>query len=375
MISLLASCFTSFTAFRCLSLMVTAETGYAGSWKDVFRYLQDLSYAYHDEILAAAFLAAVGLLVVNHFRIKGRQALRESEARFEVLAERSMVGISVVQDGVCRYVNPKVCEMLGYSEDEIVDKLGPKEFAHPEERDMLARRMKERLRGTETHANYELRIITKSGTERIVDVYGSRIVYRGRAAIMATLLDITERKKTEVALQEAHSDLNQIFNSAAPLYVVRSDRTILRVNDTYCSYIGKRADEVIGRKCHEVWGDSICESSNCPLKAVLEGRDYTNYEREYAHADGCVSVLSATALPYRGLDGSVMGVIASFTDITELKHREDALKQSEEKSRAIYKSVPVPTYIWQWVKDDFISRITTMLLRKSPTERYPNYSK
>ncbi|MEW6413213.1 MAG: PAS domain S-box protein [Candidatus Zixiibacteriota bacterium] len=337
-----------------LIIVAPTKTEHVSSWEGVITYLRDLSYAYHDEILAAAFLAAVGLLIVNHYRVKGRQALRESEARFRVLAERSMVGISVVQDGVCRYINPKLCEMLGYTESEIVDRLGPLDFAHPEERESLRRKMSERLKGTLAYANYELRILTKKGEERVVDVYGSRMIYRGRAAIMATLLDITERKRTEVALKEAHSDLNQIFNSAAPLYVVRSDRTILRVNDTYCSYLGVRPGEIVGEKCHDVWGGAICETSHCPLAVVLAGEEYCSYEREYIHQDGRISILSATALPYRGLDGSVQGVIASFADITELKHREEALRQSEERARTIYKSVPIPTYIWQWVDDEFV---------------------
>ena len=86
----------------------------------------------------------------------------------------------------------------------------------------------------------------------------------------------------------------------------------------------------------------------------MRGESRLVYEREHVHVDGHKTAFTATALPYRGVDGSVEGIIASFGDISELKNREKALRESEEKSRAQFQSIPVPTYVWQWVDNDFV---------------------
>jgi PAS domain S-box-containing protein len=308
----------------------------------------------HDYVLLALILTAIALLIINHFRIKSQRALRESEGRFKALAERSMVGICVVQDDVYKYVNPRLTEMLGRTETELVNKKGPTDFVHPDDRANLEGRLRRRIAGDEEFAHYESRAVTKAGEIRHLEVFGSRMIYHGRPAILGTLLDITERKRTDEALEKAHSDLRQILDSAAPLYMIDRDYNVLRVNQTFCAYVGKRAEEVTGKKCYEVWPGLLCNTPECPMQIILRGHERADYEREHTNAAGRTSILAATALPYRGIDESVQGMIASFGDITELKRRETALRQSEEKARAQFKSIPVPTYIWQWVDQDFV---------------------
>ena len=309
---------------------------------------------WHDWALLGLIICAIALLVINHFRIRSQKALRESEGRFRALADRSMVGISVVQDDKYKFVNPRLAEMFGCSIDELLDKKGPIDFVHPDDRRYVGRSMRRRIAGDQEFAHYEARMVNASGEIRDVEVFGSRMIYHGRPAVVATLLDITERKRTAQELQKAHSDLHQIFHSAAPLYVISRDYTVERVNDTFCSYIGRTAEEVVGRKCYEVWPGSRCNTRNCPMDAIVGGEERLIYEREHIRADGSRVAFTATALPYRDVDGSVAGIIASFGDVTDLKDREDALRQSEERGRAQFKSIPVPTYIWQWADDDFV---------------------
>ncbi len=309
---------------------------------------------WHDWVLLALVLALIALLIINYYRVKSQRALRESEGRFKALAERSTVGISVVQDGLCRYVNPRLAEILGWTEPEIVDKKGPADFAHPDDRARVESSMTRRIAGGEGFAHYEARIITRSGETRIVEVFGSRMVYQGRPALIASLLDITERKKTQDELRKTHSDLQQVLDSAPPLLVIDRDYEILRVNDSLCASVGKNREEVIGGKCYDIWTSSLCHTSECPMQLILGGQTQANYERENVGSNGQASILAATALPYFAVDGSVQGMIASFNDITELKKREDALRQSEEKARAHFLSIPVATYIWQYIDDDFV---------------------
>lgn len=309
---------------------------------------------WHDYALLALVLVTIALLIINHYRLKSQRALRESESRFQALAERSMVGIAVIQDERYQYVNPRLAEIIGYTEAELVGKMGPLDVVHSDDKAFVANKLSRRISGIDEFSNYETRILTKSGEIRSVEIYGSRMTYHGRPAVVTTLLDITERKRTQIELQKAHSDLSQIFNSSVPLYVVDRDFTVLRVNDTFCAHLGKDIGDITGRKCYEIWRGSRCHTDDCPLKLILAGESEVTYEREHRHTAGHIVSFVATVSPYHGPDGTVEGIIASFADVSELKKREMALRQSEEKARAQFRSIPIPTYLWERTEEDFV---------------------
>ena len=56
----------------------------------------------------------------------------------------------------------------------------------------------------------------------------------------------------------------------------------------------------------------------------------------------------------RGANGEVVRVRGTCTDITERRQMQEALRESEAKFRAQYRSIPVPTYNWQRVDGDFV---------------------
>ena len=129
-------------------------------------------------------------------RKRAEEALRESEDKFRVLTEKAVVGVYLIRDGVFQYVNPKAADILGYPEDEIVMKVAT-DFVVPEDLPMVRAYFRRRISGEVDSLRYELRMIKKSGDVIFVEVYGSRIVYNGQAAIIGTLLDISDRKRAE----------------------------------------------------------------------------------------------------------------------------------------------------------------------------------
>ncbi|WP_290597401.1 MULTISPECIES: PAS domain S-box protein [unclassified Archaeoglobus] len=167
------------------------------------------------EVRARPLLRKGGVVVIHGIarditlRKELEERLRESEEMFRVLAEKSLVGIYLIQDGVFQYINPKMAELWGYKVEEIIGK-PPMDFVHPEDRKTVERNIKLRIEGKVDSVNYHVRIVRKDGEIRINEVYGSRTIFKGKPAIIGTLVDVTERVKMQQEIEKLNKTLRVI---------------------------------------------------------------------------------------------------------------------------------------------------------------------
>ncbi|GBC85591.1 Phytochrome-like protein cph1 [bacterium HR11] len=151
-------------------------------------------------------------LVVVHDvtdRKRVEMALRESEAKFRSLAEQALVGVYLIQDGVFRYVNPRMAEIFGYTVEELTDRRGPQDLTHPEDWPIVQENLRKRLTGEVRSIHYGFRGIAKDGRVLDIEVYGTRTLFQGRPAVIGTLLDVTERKRMEEELRRLNEELER----------------------------------------------------------------------------------------------------------------------------------------------------------------------
>ncbi|NOZ27571.1 MAG: PAS domain S-box protein [Chloroflexi bacterium] len=135
------------------------------------------------------------------------QMLKESEARFRMITEESLAGVYIFQDGKFRYVNPALARTFGYTPEELIDKMGPLDLTFPEDHERVQQYVAKRLTGEVEFAHYVFRGRRKDGSCVYCEVLGRRVDYRGRPAIVGTLLDVTERKQAEEQLQRTNAQL------------------------------------------------------------------------------------------------------------------------------------------------------------------------
>ena len=140
-------------------------------------------------------------------RKRAEELLRESEDMFKSFAENALVGIYLMQDDKMKYVNPQFMEMIGFTLDDCLDKNFIKTVVYPDDLPVVLDTVKRRILGEITTAQYDFRLIKKTGEITNVEVYGSRVFYKNRPAIIGTILDISKRKQSEEALQRAHDEL------------------------------------------------------------------------------------------------------------------------------------------------------------------------
>jgi PAS domain S-box-containing protein/putative nucleotidyltransferase with HDIG domain len=140
-------------------------------------------------------ISGTGTDVSEHRRAEA--LLQESEVKFRDMAERSMVGIYLIQDGIFRYVNSMLAGIFGYSVEELIDKKGPEDVVLPEDWPIVKGNLKRRISGEIESTHYRFRGIKKDRKTIRVEVYGSKTLYKAAPAVIGTLLDITERTQTE----------------------------------------------------------------------------------------------------------------------------------------------------------------------------------
>jgi diguanylate cyclase (GGDEF)-like protein/PAS domain S-box-containing protein len=148
------------------------------------------------------------------------RSLRESEARFAGLADQSLVGISLIEDGRITYSNEKFHQIFGYSPDEVSD-MAPGQFAILEDRPIVADYLARRVSGELDRVSYTFRGQRKNGDIIHVECHGSVMHRSDHPILISLLIDVTERVEAErvvFALQEllreqsTHDALTGLFN-------------------------------------------------------------------------------------------------------------------------------------------------------------------
>jgi PAS domain S-box-containing protein len=139
-------------------------------------------------------------------RKRAEEALRISEVKFKALAEQSITGTCLIQDGKLVYVNPRLAEMLNFRPEEMVG-LPLLDLVAEPDRDLVRENIRKRLSREVPYMRYDFHALKKGGAQVPMEVHGTVIEYLGGPAIMGTLLDITERIRTEQSLATAHAEL------------------------------------------------------------------------------------------------------------------------------------------------------------------------
>jgi PAS domain S-box-containing protein len=137
-------------------------------------------------------------------RKKAEDALRESQEKYRLLFENASDAIFISQDGIIKFPNPSVLNLIGYSAEELAH-MAFTDLVHPADRTMVRERYQKRMAGAQdVPVTYSHRLINKTGDELLVELSSVRINWEGRPATLNFLRDTTQQKKMESQLQQAH---------------------------------------------------------------------------------------------------------------------------------------------------------------------------
>jgi PAS domain S-box-containing protein len=270
-------------------------------------------------------------------RKRAEESLRESEERFRAVADQSLQGLILVQEGRATYVNQAYCEITGYSEEEAVAQTAEQRFAmiHADNAGGVLDRKRRHDLGEPIDEVSEIRITRKDGTPRWVLSSNRAFTLQGKPARLGVIVDITERKQAEDANQRA---LQRLTEAQRIGQIGDWELDLASGAITWSA----QAFEILGRDPnlgpphdHEenaaLYDPASAALMADKIAAVIGTGEDQEYELVALPPDGRRVPVQARAVARKDGAGNVVGLYGTVQDITERKRGDEALRLSEKK--------------------------------------------
>src|SRR6185295_1555913 len=261
--------------------------------------------------------------------------LKESEARYRRTFE--LAGSGIAHIGIDRRfirVNARVCEIFGYSEEEMLQLTG-RQISHPDDLDIINEQRPALHSGAIDVVRLEKRYLRKDGS--VVWVKFSMTVERGADGKplyeIAVYDDITAQRETEARLKESEARFRQTFELAASGICHVIDGRFVRVNRSLCEILGYPEKALIGKTVKDVSHPDDRDLTDAERMRIRRGEiDSARFEKRYVRGDdGAVIWCEVAIALVRDVFGVPQYEVAIFDDITERKQQEAALRAAHEE--------------------------------------------
>jgi PAS domain S-box-containing protein len=200
-------------------------------------------------------------------RKRSEEVILESESKFRMLSEQSLLGIAILQDNVFKYANQMMSDIVEYSVEEMLSwKAGEfTKLIYPEDKDFTLEQARKKQKGEKGYlVNYRSRIVSKTGKIKWIEVYSKPTQFKGKTADFVTFIDITERKRMEENLAVSYRFL-EIANRHMEITPLLEEmvREIRKLSN--CEAVGIRLRDNEGNipyQAYEGFSQKFYESEN-----------------------------------------------------------------------------------------------------------------
>ncbi len=260
-----------------------------------------------------------------------QSAIQEGEEKFRTLVESSVMGVYIIQDDKFAYVNPAMGRIFGYTQAEFISLDTIFDVIIPSDRDKVRENIRKRIEGEWESVKYTFRCNKKTGEKIDVEVFGSRTVFWGRAAVIGTLEDITQRREAEERLRQSEDRYRTLFDeSIDAIYISTPSGRMLDINSAGLRLFGYNSkEELLGEESLETYYENPIERRK--FMSVLETEGFVrDFETRLRRKDGQVLAILDSATAVHNGNGEIVAYRGILRDITERKRLEEQLFQSQK---------------------------------------------
>ena len=277
-------------------------------------------------------------------RKRVQEELIASENRYRTIFENTGTATILIEENTrISIVNAEFEHLSGYRKEELEGKKSWTEFVVPEDLErMLAQHRQRRERHESALKQYEFRFLTKTGETRTIFLTIDMIP--GTKQSVASLMDISDLKLAEEELRESERRFRAIFDQSFQFIgLMHPDGTLVEANRTALQFSGINESDILGKPFWETpWWTHSREQQERLRAAVQDAArgKFVRFEATHRAADGSLHYVDFSIKPVVDETGRVVLLIPEGRDITGQKQAESALRESEEKYRALTENTP-----------------------------------
>jgi PAS domain S-box-containing protein len=237
--------------------------------------------------------------------------------------------------------NSAACAYYGWSREELkqlrIDEINTQTKEAVFSQMQLARAEKRR--------NFFFKHRRADGSVRDVEVYSGPLMVKGQTLLYSIVHDITERKQFENALRESEDKYCQLVESLIDAILVWSGEEIIYANPAAIELFRvNQPGDLIGKRYLDlVHPDDRAESAERIKKSKNEKWIAPRREHRMIAVDGQIIHVESTGVPIQ-IQGQIQH-LGIFSDISERKHAEEKLRESEERMRITIEAAQIGTYM------------------------------
>jgi len=269
------------------------------------------------------------------------QKLKESEERYRNLVENAQEGVwAVDENDDTIFVNPKICDMLGYTKDEMMGK-NLSLFLEDSMMEFVNSYRKRREKGLKDL--YDLEFIKKDGTlistsVKAASIMGEKGEFKGSFAYIS---DITSRKIAEQKLKESEQKYRNILDNIMEGYFEEDINGVFTfVNDYFGKILGLPKEEILGMDSRSLFDRETNKMLREKFTDLFENKvspPITFVVQTLIQKKRKIYCEGLSDLKYDS-EGKIIGFYGLIRDITERKIAEQKLQKSQEQLNTILSS-------------------------------------
>lgn len=308
-------------------------------------------------------------------RKKSETEIRVSEERYKLLSDTMLQGVVYFGvDGKIFRVNPAFCQLIGYEENDLLEK-NIKQLFHPDEIEIIIKELDKLMKKDISSLKQERKFIRKDRKIIYVNINVAYVKNTDDIGeyFVTHIEDISKRKRAEKKLKESKEKFKLLANTIPQLaWIARADGYINWYNQRWYEYTGTTQKQMEGWGWQQLQHPKYLSGVVKRWKASIATGESFEMVFPILGKDGIYRDFLTKSTPLKDNNGKVEQWFGTNTDISELKKIEKELESSREKLSIALENGNIGTWEWNLLTNELIwdERTEKMFfIQPGPTDR------